>query len=105
MNRAEKKQKQKVEKANRKRLSMDNHGGQSKYARKKEWLNAHTRDEAWPFTVREPKLDARGQIVVENGDRVMIERTEMREVRRQLWGFEVASPKPWNIAKAARKAA
>lgn len=76
MNRAEKIKKARADKAARREHEMANHGGKSRYARKKAWLNSHTRVEVWPFT------NADGSV-------------EQREVSRMFWGFEIASPKPW----------
>lgn len=100
MNRAEKKQRAKAEKRLRKEREMQSHGMTSRYARKKAWLNSHTKVEMWPFSV--PALDTKGKPVVrtrvdatghEVTEPVMV--TEMREVNRQFWGFEVPEPKPW----------
>ena len=76
MNRAEKKLKQRAEKAARKKYEMEHHGGRSRYARKKQWLAQHSRDEVRPVTNSDGK-------------------TEMVEVSRKFWGFEIPNPKPW----------
>lgn len=84
-NRAQKKERARAERRLRKEREMLKHGGQSRYARKRAWLNSHLRTENMSVRV-ESRDPATGEMVARN---------EMQEVRRQLWGFEVPEPKPW----------
>lgn len=76
MNRADRIAKKKSDKRARKKADMDRNGGQSRYARKFAWLMSHPRPE-------------QRTIVQPDGTVANI------EVQRIPWGWEIASPKPW----------
>lgn len=84
MNRADRIAKKKSDKRARKKADMDRNGGQSRYARKFAWLMSNPRPEIRTITRTVTHSDGRIENTVEN-----------IEVQRIPWGWEIASPKPW----------
>lgn len=76
MNRADRIAKRKADKRARKKADIDRCGGRSRYARKFAWLMSHPRPESRTVTRPDGSL-------------------ETVEVQRIPWGWEIASPKPW----------